>query len=118
LEADSHQQSHSHKLDDDTAEDQNSTGYKFYNYTGTMIKFCITDDALNEELRLPFQRQDNYGLGRKSNWAQQFEKVMELPGDSVNQKEEIVPVFRDHAVLEAQMNDIKRKRQKNQFTGA
>jgi hypothetical protein len=83
-----------------------------------MIKFCITDDLLNEELRLPYQRQDNYGIGKNSNWANKFEKVMEIKGDSINEKDFIVPIFRDHAVLEAQMNDIKRKKQKNQFSGA
>ena len=117
IDADSYNQSHGHKHDQDANEEQNSSGYKFYNYTGTMIKFCITDDELNEELRLPFQRQDNCGLGRKSNLALKFDKVMAMEGDSINQKELLTPVFRDHSVLEAQLNEIKRKRQKNQFAG-
>ena len=32
------------------------TGYKFYNYTGTEIKFCVTDEELNEDLILAFHR--------------------------------------------------------------
>ena len=32
------------------------TGYKFYNYAGTPIKFCVTDDDLNEDLITGLQR--------------------------------------------------------------
>jgi len=32
------------------------TGYKFYNYAGTVIKFCVTDDDLGEDLIQGLQR--------------------------------------------------------------
>ena len=32
------------------------SGYQFHNYTGTQIRFCISDEELSEDMKLPYQR--------------------------------------------------------------
>lgn len=72
-------------------------GFKFYNYTGTYIKLAISDDDLNEEMRLK-TRLNNKELGNSNaEIFQDFEeeKVIEIRGDSINQKGKEQMVFMD-----------------------
>jgi len=38
---------------------EQKSGFIFYNFTGTLIKFCISDDSLNEDMKRPWGRQNN-----------------------------------------------------------
>jgi len=71
---------------------QQKSGYVFYNYTGTLIKFCISDDGLNEEMEQPLHRQ----IGIKKDFKEELNKVIEMPGNIVNLNVQENGVFRDH----------------------
>jgi hypothetical protein len=37
--------------------ERHKAGYKFNNFTGIPLKFCLTDDELDENLLLPSEKQ-------------------------------------------------------------
>jgi len=89
---------------------QEKSGYKFFNYTGTAIKFCISDDQLDDEMKLPLKRQNNI---MRTEMRDAVDKVIAMDGNSVNILKAEDFVFRDHQELEKQKADIKLRQQKS-----
>lgn len=93
------------------------SGYQFHNYTGTQIRFCISDDELSEDMKLPYQRQGNLGT-EKNQFLTELEKVIVMDGNFQNAQGTSGAAFRNHEEFEKQMADIKLKQQKSsEFQG-
>ena len=56
------------------------SGYKFYNYTGTTIKFCISDSRLNDNLEIPFGGNRSLMTIGKKYQDSKFDKVIIMKG--------------------------------------
>ena len=93
------------------------TGYEFYNYSGTTVKFCISDDDLDEHLSLPFSKRLAITKRSSKEGGTIYSKVLCLPGVPDNQEDLIEPVFREHYIFEQQMLEIRRKKQIDKFEG-
>lgn len=77
------------------------SGYKFYNFSGMPMKFCITDENLDDELELPIKFKRQMMTVWKFQRAEiKKDKVISMKGVHDNFHQMIEPVFREHTVFE------------------
>lgn len=99
---------------------EKNTGYKFYNYTGTNVKLCLSNIELDGDLNeiassLQLQRQDN--LKKRVSIAT-VERITEIKGCTKNDPSELLPVTKDsnHFQLQKLNNKhIKRMKRDDQI---
>lgn len=64
------------------------------------MKFCISDDDLDEHLQLPFMKRPAVTAKADKEGGPAYSKVLSLPGVADNQEDLIQPVFREHYIFE------------------